>query len=159
MPRRTLQLPQAVPYARKLSERAPDPAQKTFAQDLCKLTCCSKIYAIGYVKLVVTIVKYVPQVWLNYKRKSTVGFSIGGMLLDFSGGILSNLQLIIDSSLEADWSGITGNPVKFGLANVSIIFDVIFIVQHYVVYRHAREAEETDVESSGERRHLLSAES
>ncbi|KAF9638504.1 Lysosomal cystine transporter [Lasiodiplodia theobromae] len=117
------------------------------------------IYAIGYVKLVVTIVKYVPQVWLNYKRKSTVGFSIGGMLLDFSGGILSNLQLIIDSSLEADWSGITGNPVKFGLANVSIIFDVIFIVQHYVVYRHAREAEETDVESSGERRHLLSAES
>ncbi|EOD52765.1 putative l-cystine transporter protein [Neofusicoccum parvum UCRNP2] len=116
------------------------------------------IYAVGYVKLVVTVVKYVPQVWLNYKRKSTVGFSIGGMLLDFSGGILSNLQLIIDSSLEADWSGITGNPVKFGLANVSIIFDVIFIVQHYILYRHAREADERDEESRQERRALLGAE-
>ncbi|KAH7052223.1 L-cystine transporter-like protein [Macrophomina phaseolina] len=113
------------------------------------------IYAVGYVKLVVTVVKYVPQVWLNFKRKSTVGFSIGGMLLDFSGGILSNLQLIIDSSLEADWSGITGNPVKFGLANVSIIFDVIFIIQHYILYRHVREIDETDEENAGERRALL----
>lgn len=77
------------------------------------------------------------------------------MLLDFSGGILSNLQLIIDSSLEADWSGITGNPVKFGLANVSIIFDVIFIIQHYILYRHVREIDETDEENAGERRGLL----
>lgn len=106
-----------------------------------------------------TVVKYVPQVWLNYKRKSTVGFSIGGMLLDFSGGILSNLQLIIDSSLEADWSGITGNPVKFGLANISILFDVIFIIQHYILYRHAREVDQTDEESVGEQRPLLNADS
>lgn len=105
-----------------------------------------------------TVVKYCPQVWINYKRKSTVGFSIGGILLDFSGGVLSNLQLVIDSSLQADWSGITGNPVKFGLANVSIIFDVIFFVQHYILYRHAREVEESDEESSGEQRALLGEE-
>jgi len=49
--------------------------------------------------------------------------------------VLSILQLVIDSGLQADWSGITGNPVKLGLGNVSIFFDVIFMIQHYVLYR------------------------
>jgi len=44
------------------------------------------------------------------------------------------IQLLIDSSLQADWSGLTGNPVKFGLANISLLFDIIFITQHYVLY-------------------------
>ena len=86
-------------------------------------------------KLFVTVIKYIPQVWVNYKRKSTVGWSIYQILLDLIGGVLSILQLVIDSSLEEDWSGVTGNPVKFGLGNVSIFFDLIFIVQHYILYR------------------------
>ena len=57
------------------------------------------------------------------------------MLLDMTGGVLSIAQLVIDSSLQADWSGITGNPVKFGLGNVSICFDLVFVVQHYWLYR------------------------
>jgi cystinosin len=73
-----------------------------------------------------------PQAYVNYKRKSTVGWSISQILLDFSGGIMSFLQLIIDASLQADWSGVSGNPVKFGLGNISILFDVIFMTQHYV---------------------------
>jgi len=96
------------------------------------------IYTIGYVKLVVTVVKYIPQAWVNYKRKSTVGWSIWQILLDISGGVLSILQLVIDSSLQNDWSGLTGNPVKLGLGNVSIFFDIIFITQHYWLYRGAR---------------------
>ncbi|KAF1984190.1 hypothetical protein K402DRAFT_395857 [Aulographum hederae CBS 113979] len=98
------------------------------------------IYAISYVKLVCTVVKYCPQAWLNYKRKSTVGWSIGQILLDFVGGVLSIMQLIIDSSLQADWSGVTGNPAKFALANISIIFDIIFMLQHYVLYTEKRAA-------------------
>jgi cystinosin len=66
------------------------------------------IYALGYVKIVATMVKYCPQVYLNYQRKSTVGWSIWQILLDFIGGILSLLQLIIDSALQADWSGLYG---------------------------------------------------
>lgn len=93
------------------------------------------IYAISYVKLIVTVVKYMPQVHVNYVRKSTMGWSINQILLDFAGGALSITQLIIDSSLQADWSGLTGNPVKFGLGNVSIIFDIIFMTQHYILYR------------------------
>jgi len=98
------------------------------------------IYAISYVKLVVTAVKYMPQVYVNYKRQSTAGWSIGQILLDFSGGIFSMAQLIIDSSLQADWSGLTGNPVKLGLSNVSMFFDIIFITQHYILYRAPKDA-------------------
>ncbi len=29
----------------------------------------------------------------------------------------------------------TGNPVKFGLGFASMFFDVIFMVQHYILYR------------------------
>ena len=75
---------------------------------------------------------------MNYKAKSTAGWSIGQILLDFAGGAMSILQLIIDSSLQADWSGLTANPVKFGLGNVSIFFDVIFMVQHYILYSPSR---------------------
>lgn len=90
-------------------------------------------------KVLVTVFKYVPQAWLNYKRQSTVGWSIVTILLDLNGGILSLLQLVLDSSLQDDWSGITGNPVKLLLGNVTIIFDFIFIVQHYILYRNSPE--------------------
>ena len=76
--------------------------------------------------------KYTPQAYLNYKLKSTVGWSIDQILLDFAGGILSLLQLVLDCSLQADWSGLLGNPVKLGLANISMFFDIIFMTQHYV---------------------------
>lgn len=67
-----------------------------------------------------------------------MGWSIWQILLDISGGVLSIMQLLIDSSLQDDWSGITGNPIKLGLGNVSIFFDIIFITQHYGVYRDTR---------------------
>jgi hypothetical protein len=49
------------------------------------------------------------------------------------------LQLVIDSALQADWSGLTGNPVKLGLANISLVFDIIFITQHFVLYGPVQE--------------------
>ncbi|KAB5563054.1 hypothetical protein GE09DRAFT_769021 [Coniochaeta sp. 2T2.1] len=103
------------------------------------------IYAVSYVKLIVTVVKYTPQMVWNYKNRSTIGWSIEGMMLDFSGGVLSIVQLVIDSYLQGDWSGITGNPVKFGLGNVSMVYDLIFFTQHWVLYRDAGDKEgETD---------------
>ena len=95
-------------------------------------------------KLVVTFVKYTPQAWVNYKRKSTEGWSIAQILFDVTGGALSLLQLIIDSSSQGDWSGITGNPIKLGLSNVSVFFDLIFITQHYILYRDARKSKERE---------------
>ena len=97
-----------------------------------------------------------PQVALNYKRQSTVGWSIGTILLDLAGGVLSMLQLVLDSSLQSDWSGITGNPVKLLLGNVTIFFDAIFCIQHYVLYRDNRDT--TDLKGTpgpGEQSPLL----
>ncbi|KAL9033396.1 MAG: hypothetical protein Q9214_007536, partial [Letrouitia sp. 1 TL-2023] len=112
------------------------------------------VYAVGYVKLLITVVKYIPQAWTNHRRKSTVGWSIDQILMDVVGGTLSIAQLFIDSSLQNDWSGVTGNPVKLGLGNVSLFFDVIFLLQHYVLYRGANKVKEEQYDS--EREILLS---
>ena len=101
-------------------------------------------------KLLVSFVKYIPQVWTNYQRKSTVGWSIHQILLDLSGGILSLLQLILDSSLQNDWSGISGNPVKLGLGIVSMSFDILFMVQHYLLYPPTDKEERTPLIQEGE---------
>lgn len=51
----------------------------------------------SYIKLAITLIKYVPQAVMNYRRKSTVGWSIGNILLDFTGGTLSMLQMILNA--------------------------------------------------------------
>ncbi|KAK4875906.1 hypothetical protein RN001_012328 [Aquatica leii] len=94
------------------------------------------LYYCSYVKLSITLIKYIPQAYMNYKRKSTVGWSIGNIILDFTGGVLSMLQMILDSYNYNDWVSIFGDPTKFGLGLFSVIFDVFFIIQHYFLYRN-----------------------
>lgn len=36
-----------------------------------------------------------------------------------------------------DWKSIFGDPTKFGLGLFSVAFDILFIIQHYVLYRHS----------------------
>jgi cystinosin len=105
-----------------------------------------QIYAVSYVKVVITLVKYMPQVITNYRNQSTRGWSILQILLDLGGGILSVSQLLIDSYLQGDWSGVTGNPVKLALGNFSMFFDIIFIVQHYFLERGNRRKPFGDME-------------
>lgn len=95
------------------------------------------VYAVGYVKLWITLIKYTPQLVANFRNKSTAGWSIWQILLDFAGGTLSIAQLVLDSALQGDWSGVTGNPVKLALGNVSMGYDLVFFAQHYVLYRGA----------------------
>ena len=123
------------------------------AEDWCALDV---VYAVGYVKLLVTLVKYTPQVIANWRNKSTTGWSIWQVLLDLIGGVLSVGQLGIDSYLQRDWSGVTGNPIKFALGNVSIVYDTIFIVQHYGLYRKKQGS--AAAEEDEERQRLLDAE-
>jgi cystinosin len=89
---------------------------------------------LSYAKILISLIKYIPQVVLNYQRKSTVGWSIWNIILDFTGGFLSDLQLVLDCWDLHDFTGITGNIAKFGLGSVSIFFDIIFMLQHYVIY-------------------------
>jgi len=92
-------------------------------------------YFISYVKIAITLIKCCPQAYFNYKRKSTVGWSIGNVLLDFTGGLLSILQMFIIGYNYYDWSSLFGDPTKFALGSISVLFDILFILQHYVWYR------------------------
>ena len=97
------------------------------------------LYMLSFVKVVISLVKYIPQVILNYNRRSTAGWNIWNIILDFTGGTLSVAQQIADSADLHDFSGITGNLAKFFLGFVSMFFDVIFFVQHYVLYPDAED--------------------
>ena len=83
----------------------------------------------GYAKCAISFVKYCPQVYLNYKRKSTVGWSLANVILDLTGGILSFIQIFLNAwalneSIIGDGAF---NVVKFVLSIMSIIFDSIFL--------------------------------
>lgn len=101
------------------------------------------LYVLSYIKMGITLVKYTPQVILNYQRKSTAGWSIWQILLDFGGGTLSDAQLVLDCHNLGDWTGLTGNLAKLMLGMVSIVFDIVFLVQHYILYPDADEHEST----------------
>ena len=51
------------------------------------------IYSLAFVKLGGTILKYIPQIYLNFVRRSTEGWNITQILLDLMGGLFSALQL------------------------------------------------------------------
>lgn len=50
---------------------------------------------------------------MNYERKSTIGWSIGNVLLDFTGGWLSMLQMLL-------------NAYNYGISS----FNFIVSIQH-----------------------------
>ncbi|TKC47277.1 hypothetical protein EI555_006464 [Monodon monoceros] len=93
------------------------------------------LFCFSYIKLAVTLVKYFPQAYLNFYYKSTEGWSIGNVLLDFTGGSFSLLQMSLQSYNNDQWTLIFGDPTKFGLGIFSIFFDVVFFIQHFYLYR------------------------
>lgn len=104
-----------------------------------RLLSYSLIDFMAYSKVFITLVKYIPQAYLNYKRKSTVGWSIMNILLDFTGGTLSLGQQSLDS-YRFDSLSPFGNVAKFLLACISIAFDILFMIQHYILYTDHSEA-------------------
>lgn len=66
------------------------------------------------------------------------------------------MQLGIDSALDGSWDGVRGNLVKTGLGLISMGLNVVFMIQHYIIYNgneqdRTKDSEETDdEESSGE---------
>ena len=94
---------------------------------------------MGYCKAAITFTKYLPQVYLNWKRQSTEGWSIENVALDFAGGSLSFLQSAIKSIFLPDtpfFDTSDGfNVVKFILSVTSMLFDSIFFFQFWL-YRN-----------------------
>ncbi|KAF8069705.1 cystinosin [Scenedesmus sp. PABB004] len=92
--------------------------------------------ALGGIKVTMTLVKYTPQAVMNATRRSTEGWSIGNVLLDLAGGLLSFGQVGLNALARGDATVITGNPAKLGIAAISIAFDLLFAAQHYLLYPH-----------------------
>ncbi|KAF8105205.1 hypothetical protein N665_0161s0005 [Sinapis alba] len=86
------------------------------------------------IQVCMTCVKYIPQAKMNFTRKSTVGWSIENILLDFCGGVSNYLQMLIQSIDQGSWVNFYGNIGKTLLSLVTIFFDLIFMFQHYVLY-------------------------
>ncbi|XP_075450261.1 cystinosin isoform X1 [Ascaphus truei] len=99
------------------------------------ITWLQFLFCFSYIKLAITLVKYFPQAYMNFRRKSTAGWSIGNVLLDFTGGSFSIIQMFLQSYNNDEWTLIFGDPTKFGLGVFSMIFDIVFIIQHYCLYR------------------------
>ena len=102
---------------------------------------------MGWCKVFISLIKYIPQVISNYKRKSTIGWNIHNILLDFTGGTFSFGQNIIDSFRDEFSVTSEGQPkglniAKFALSFISMFFDIIFMTQHYILYKDSN----TDIE-------------
>lgn len=75
----------------------------------------------------ISFVKYTPAAYWNYKRKSTKGWSIFNIILDLVGAAFS----IASGSLSVS-NGL--NVTKMILALLTIVYDIIFVIQHYCLY-------------------------
>ncbi|XP_021813606.1 cystinosin homolog isoform X7 [Prunus avium] len=86
------------------------------------------------IQVFMTVVKYTPQAFMNFMRKSTDGFSIGFYLLDFSGGVTNYAQMAVLSIDQDSWVNFYGNMGKVLLSLISISFDILFMCQRFLLY-------------------------
>ena len=112
---------------------------------------------MGYCKAAITFLKYCPQVYLNWKRKSCVGWSFANICLDFGGGSLSLLQSAVKSIFLGDPFFDPGafNLVKFILAICSIFFDSIFFFQFWLYSGNKPSKTIENFDDSGDQKGML----
>ncbi|KAG6516197.1 hypothetical protein ZIOFF_026646 [Zingiber officinale] len=85
--------------------------------------------------------------FMNFQRKSTVGWSIGNILLDLVGGLLNFAQM--GTFFSADTLvNFYGNIGKTLLSVEVVLFDALFILQHYVFYPVKDENDPTTLEEN-----------
>jgi len=97
---------------------------------------------LGWCKVVISLIKYIPQVVSNFRRRSTIGWNIHNILLDFTGGAFSFGQNIIDSfrdefSITSDDQSKGLNIAKYALSIISMLFDIVFMIQHYILFKNS----------------------
>ncbi|XP_057445610.1 cystinosin homolog [Lotus japonicus] len=86
------------------------------------------------IQVCMTVIKYFPQAFMNFLRKTTDGFSVWGVLLDFSGGVFNYSQMAVQSIDQGSSLNFYGNIGKFLISLITIIYDSILMCQHYVLY-------------------------
>jgi len=94
----------------------------------------SVVTYLGLVKAGITVIKYIPQVKLNFTRRSTHGMAIQHIQLDLCGGLFSMLQNVLDALHYGDSSFVFGNIPKMAVSLASIFWCCVILCQHYVCY-------------------------
>ncbi|KAJ1685786.1 hypothetical protein LUZ63_017176 [Rhynchospora breviuscula] len=97
------------------------------------------ISVFNTIQVVMTAIKYIPQAVMNFSRKSTVGWSIGNIILDLLGGVLNFGQMGVQSIDQNSFVNFYGNIGKTLLSLETVFFDLLFVVQHYVLYPERRD--------------------
>ena len=89
---------------------------------------------LAFLKLITSLIKYMPQAFLNYARKSTRGWSATSSVLDAKGSIFSILQTLFIAKQapnpSAEFIQLSVNAPKVPLAVLSLFFSITFLVQH-----------------------------
>lgn len=107
------------------------------------------ISVFNTIQVVMTAIKYIPQAVMNFKRKSTVGWSIGNIILDLVGAVLNFAQMGVQSIDQGTWVNFYGNIGKTLLSLEVFFFDVLFIFQHCVLYPTKKEETDRSTVSEG----------
>ena len=102
------------------------------------------IYTLSYVKLFSTLTKYVPQILLNRKRRSTSGFNIWTVVFDCLGGVFSFLQVTVDSISLRSFEPIRIHNVKLLVGMATVIKNIILMMQHYIWYKSPQTFDDGD---------------
>lgn len=89
-------------------------------------------FFLGITESWVCVVKYLYQIFLNYDKKSTVGYAIEGVWGDILGAVCSLLQFVINKVIDQQ----DINWAKVLLAIISVVFDIVLLYQHYLVYKN-----------------------
>lgn len=112
--------------------------------NLRTLSYCNSLFAL---KISMSLIKYIPQVFHNYDRKSMKGFAIQSVILDITGGVASLLQLVIQISNDQgiNFATLVANFGKIGLALVTLVFNFTYISQ-WLIYRDSDQRESSSNE-------------
>ncbi|XP_020246555.1 cystinosin homolog [Asparagus officinalis] len=97
------------------------------------------ISVFNTIQVIMTTIKYIPQAFMNFKRKSTIGWSIGNIILDLGGGVMNFAQMGVQAIDQGTLVNFYGNIGKTLLSLEVIFFDLIFIFQHFVFYPAKKE--------------------
>ncbi|KAF4673082.1 hypothetical protein FOL47_011022 [Perkinsus chesapeaki] len=93
------------------------------------------IQFLGTIKVIITFVKYIPQIIMNHRRKSTAGLAIQVPMMDIGGALFSSLQNILDAIYNKDIHIVTGNLPKMLIGAASSLYGFFILFQHFVLYR------------------------
>lgn len=86
---------------------------------------------LAYFKIIISLIKYIPQVLHNYERKSMYGISKLQISLDLIGSFFSLSEFLLRNDLPL-FEAIDSNRGKFGITVVTFLFGTIFMIQIYL---------------------------